>query len=149
MDYSLSDLVYELLCQLGFSVDESTNTIINQDNNMPVAYDNMVLKYSYNGPINVTIGNNDMWFDIINNSNLMERLSKYYLKNQFYQEGVETLKNTEFVDNYGKHGMRTVKMIDDTKQEFITKTYHNRSLMFIEQILDYNPMYNLSIYDWE
>ena len=123
--------------------------IINQDNNMPVAYDDMILKFSFDGPINVSIEDNEIWFDIINNSNLMERLSKYYLKSQLSQEGIETLKNSEFVDNYNKHGMRTVKMIGGEKQEFVTNTYHNRSLMFIEQILEYNHMYNLSQYDWE
>ena len=70
------------------------------------------------------------------------------MKNQIEQEGIETLKNTEFVDNFGKHGMRTVKMINGEKQEFVTNTYHNRALMFIEQILDYNSMYNLNQYDW-
>lgn len=144
---SLSDLVYEVLCQLGFSVDEETKTVINQDNDMPVLYDNMILRYSFDGPINIR-DEKSIWFDIINNSNLMERLSKYYLKNQIEQEGIETLKNTEFVDNFGKHGMRTVKMINGEKQEFVTSTYHNRALMFIEQILDYNSMYNLNQYDW-
>ena len=144
---SLSDLVYEVLCQLGFSVDEETKTVINQDNDMPVLYDNMILRYSFDGPINIR-DEKSIWFDIINNSNLMERLSKYYLKKQIEQEGIETLKNTEFVDNFGKHGMRTVKMINGEKQEFVTSTYHNRALMFIEQILDYNSMYNLNQYDW-
>ena len=144
---SLSDLVYEVLCQLGFSVDEETKTVIKQDNDMPVLYDNMILRYSFDGPINIR-DEKSIWFDIINNSNLMERLSKYYLKNQIEQEGIETLKNTEFVDNFGKHGMRTVKMINGEKQEFVTSTYHNRALMFIEQILDYNSMYNLNQYDW-
>ena len=142
---NINDLIYEIFCQLGFEVDQNTNTVTYQDSRMPVLYNDKVVKFSYNGPLFIN-SDSEIWFDPINNKNLCDKLFQVYNYILMTTENIRNINSQVVIsEDNSKYALFAVYIINGEKVEKISRYYKNASLCFLDLILD--GMYDLSCFD--
>ena len=137
-----NDLIYELLCQLGLQLKD--NYVVYQESGAPLAYYNKAVRFSYDGP--VLLEANEVWMDIFNNVDMVEKMYTLYNIILFEGENIKTI-NPILTQNQNDHKyiLTSSLIINQEKVDKFTNAYINPALCYLEAILDYN--YNLSNFE--
>lgn len=139
-----TNVVLKLIRNLGLDITEQ-NVVIDQDFNNIILYQGKKIKYTYTGKI-LSLDNNDIYFDPIENDELMKFLFNYFL----YK--ISILDNKYFSAYYNVIN-DIQQMATELKGDYTiirSDYYYRESLRYIDLIfkIEGDDNVNLHIYDF-
>lgn len=127
----MKDVIRELMYEVG--LDLINNTIIDQDTNVALKFDNKLLKYSYDKHININ-KEKEMFFNPLTNLKLAISLFTHYLSKL---ERIEQIYFPTFFTIKGNDKKHAV-VVKNHKISIQSNYYYNLTLAYISMIFKIN-----------
>lgn len=135
MEEIIKNMIYELLNELGLSVS-SDNYIILQSGG-PLTFNGKYIRYSYDEKF-IIDGREEIWFDPINNSELIKNLYNKYTVDHYTNENIK-ITNTKIIRESNSHKNKIylsyIDENDKSKGEMNTPYYNNINIGYIQIML--------------
>lgn len=132
----LNDIIYELMTEMGLSVDSDNNVIV-QSERTPLKFSDKTLKFNYNQQIMID-GSKEEWFDPFHNYELMLRLFNWYTIILKSDKNKKVLNFKEEVNPCNPNQFRLIVSVDHNgmRDRMEGNYFFNKCFCYLEFILN-------------
>jgi len=131
----INEVIYELLNELGLAISNENYIILQSGES--IKFNGKDIRFSYEDRF-IIDGKKEIWFDPINNSELIQNLYNQYVVDHYENEGIKILSTKVMRDNNSYKNKLCVNFIDEndsTKGQMVTDFYTNINIGYIQIML--------------
>lgn len=131
---TVQDVIFELINELGFSVTEEH--YLKFQSGEQIKFNGKNVRYSFDTTF--LLDDTDVWFDPINNLEIIKNLYNYYIVDLYHQSRIKVLSTKEMRERTSHKMQLIINYLDENENEkYIVETmfYNNINLAYIQFIL--------------